>query len=94
MAVNDTMAALTAHIKRVIKAERGQYSNHVQATFVAAETTDVTLSHVLVNGIPVHFVRKAQHVGTLSAGQQLICIQGGGIPLTIIAVTTGSINLT
>lgn len=94
MPADDTVSSITALVKRIIRSERGAFSNHVQATFVSEEPSDTTLSQVTVQGNTIRFVRKLSHVGVLSAGQQLLCIQGGGIPLTIIGIVTGDINQT
>lgn len=88
---DDTVAALTQLVKRLIRSERGSFSTFVQATFVAAETSDADLSQISVNGVTVRNVPKHSHVGTMTAGQQLTCIQGGGIPLTILGIRKGAI---
>lgn len=94
MAKDDTTQAIVGLVKSLIKKERGNFSTFVQATFVAADTVDSNLSTITVLGTTVRKVRKGAHVGTLTAGQQLICIQGNGIPLTILMAPVGDITRT
>lgn len=94
MAKDDTTQAIVGLVKSLIKKERGTFSPWVQATFVSADAADPNLSTITVLGTTVRKVRKASHVGTLTAGQQIVCAQGNGIPLTIIWVPVGDITRT
>jgi hypothetical protein len=85
---------ITSLVKNLIKKDRGNWTTHVQATFVSAETTDPNLSNVKVLGTTHRYVRKLASVGTMTAGQNLLCLNGGGIPLTIIGVCVGDIRKT
>lgn len=94
MAKDDSTQAIVGLVKSLIKKERAAFSPFVQAQFVAADSVDPNLSTILVLGTTVTKVRKGKHVGTISAGEQLICLQGYGIPLTIVMVTVGDITKT
>lgn len=94
MAKDDTTQAIVGLVKSLIKKERGSFSPWVQATFVSADSVDSNLSTITVAGTTVRKVRKAAHVGTLTAGQQIICVQGNGLPLTIMGVPVGDITKT
>lgn len=87
----DTTASLTALIKSLIKKQLGGFSSHVQGTFVAADAGDPLLSTITIYGKTCTRVRKLASVGVLTAGQQLLCIQGGGAGLIIIGVITGTV---
>lgn len=78
--------------KNLIKSDRSTASNFVDAVFVAAETIDSNLSHITVFGQAVRNVRKARNLGTLTAGDQLLCVRDSSVPLTIIAVLVGDIT--
>lgn len=92
MASYNTTAALVSLIKTLIKQQLGGYSSHVLATFVAADAVDAELSTITIYGQSATRVRKTASVGTLVAGQQLICLQGGGTGLVIIGVLIGKVN--
>lgn len=94
MAKDDTTQAIVGLVKSLIKKERGNFSTFVQATFLSADSTDPNLSNINVLGTTVRKVRKDAGVGTLTAGQQVICIQGNGIPLMIAFVPVGDITKT
>jgi hypothetical protein len=94
MAVDQTIESLTSFVKGLIQKDRGSWSNVVQGTFTAAEANDSNLSSVVVLGITLRFVRKLASVGTMSAGQQVLILKGGGIPATIIGVVVGNITRT
>lgn len=78
--------------KNLIKSDRSTTSNFVEAVFVSAEAEDSNLSQVTVYGQAVRYVRKARDVGTLTAGDQLLCVRDSALPLTIIAVLVGDIT--
>jgi len=92
MALNDTTGAIAVLVKSLIRKQLGQFSSHVQATFVAADTVDAELSTIEIFGKQTSRVRKMASVGTLTAGQQLLCLQGGGTGLIIIGVIIGTIT--
>lgn len=94
MAKDDTTQAIVGLVKSLIKKERGSFSSFVPATFVSADTVDPNLSTITVQGTTVTKVRKDAGVGTLTAGQQVICMQGNGIPLMIAFVPVGDITKT
>lgn len=94
MASSDLTQGLVELIKKLIRAERGNFSSYLQGTFVAAEVTDPLLSQVSVQGRVLRYVRKGGHIGTLVAGQQVYLMQGGGIPTTIVLVVAGNITKT
>lgn len=83
--------ALTEMVRTIIKKEKGAFSVFVQGKFVSAETAPA-LSRVNIMGQEARNVRKLSHVGTLTANQSVLMVQGGGIPLTIIGVITGNIT--
>lgn len=85
---------LTNFVKSLIRKDRASWSTHVQGTFVAAETNDPALSRVTILGTQCRYVRRAKSVGTMTAGQQLLILKGGGIPMTIIAILEGNITRT
>ncbi len=94
MPVYDDVAADRDYINSLIKKQMGQFSTHMEATFVSAETTDSNLSSILVLGKSMRYVRKLSSVGTMTAGQQLLCVYGAGLPVIIIGVIVGNIDRT
>lgn len=94
MAYNMTVDALTNFVKALIRKDRSSWGSFVQGTFVSAEVSDPALSFVTVLGTDCRYVRRAKSVGTMTAGQQLLLVKGGGIPMTIIAILEGNITRT
>jgi hypothetical protein len=94
MAQNDMTSWITKLVKSLIQKDRGSWTSHVQAQFVSAETTDSNLSIITILGVRHRYVRKLASVGALTAGQNVLCLTGGGIPLTIIGVCVGDIRKT
>lgn len=79
-------------VRKIIRQERGAQSTYAQGVFVAEEAVDANLSIVDILGTEVRFVRKIKATGTLLAGQSVLMIQGGGIPLTIVGVVVGDLT--
>ena len=65
----------------------------LQGTWLNAEAEDADLSSLLIVGLSVRWARKADHVTGLSAGDQVLCLHGPGLPVTIIGVVVGDITV-
>lgn len=91
MGLYDRAESISEIVRSEIKKQTGAASSYIPAQFVAADGTDANLSTITIFGQTATRVRKCAHVGVMTAGQNLICIQGNGIPLTIIGVLVGNI---
>ena len=92
MPAQDSTGALANFVKALIRKHTGAFSSHVQATFVAADTADSNLSTITVYGKTISRVRKTNNVGAMTAGQQLLCLQGGGTGVVIIGILVGNVT--
>lgn len=88
----DRTESLTELVRSEIRKSQGVTSTYTQATFVAVDGVDPNLSTVTVFGATTTRVRKISSVGVMTAGQQLLCVQGNGMPLTIIGILVGNIT--
>jgi len=61
-------------------------------TWLAAETEDANLSKILIEGFEVRWAPKLAHVTGLTAGNQVMCIKGPGVPVTILGAIQGDIT--
>ena len=92
MARDDTVTSIAELVKSLIRKDRAASATWVQGTFVSAATIDPNLSNITVFGKTMSNVRKLASVGTLTAGQQVLCAQGDGVGVIIIGVILGNIN--
>lgn len=76
-------------IKEVLTAEGFRF---LQATWNAAEAEDANLSDITVEGLSVRWAPKLEHVTGLTAGDQILCVHGPGLPVTIIGIMVGDIE--
>lgn len=81
-------------IRRVIAQEiQARTYKFVEGTFIAAETEDGNLSTLVIEGRTVKWCRKLEHVTGLAVNDQVLCVHGPGLPVTIVGIITGDITL-
>ena len=86
--------ALVTLIKKTVQESLNAKGYRVlQGTWLNAESEDANLSRIEVEGIELRWVRKLEHVTGLSLDNQVLCLHGPGVPVTIIGVTIGDITL-
>jgi len=77
-------ALVDAITRRILEVTTSNKSGLVTyGTFVAAEDNP-TLSHVVIDGANYRNIMKTNQVGALVAGNRLILLSGGPVPLTIV----------
>lgn len=84
---------VTHIIRRVSDAIKQDQYIVLQGNWVAAEGVDADLSEVVIEGITCRGVRKLEHVTGLAAGNQVLCLKGPGLPVTIVGRMIGDITL-
>ena len=87
---DDLITALMAEVKQSVKNNTFQV---LQGEWLAAEAEDSDLSQIDIEGIIVRWAPKSEHVTGLVAGDQVICLKGPGLPVTIIGVRVGDIRV-
>jgi hypothetical protein len=77
-------------IKEVLSAEGYKF---LQGVWNGAEAEDANLSNITIEGLPVRWAPKLEHVTGLAAGDKILCVHGPALPVTIIGILVGDITV-
>lgn len=96
--INHLVDALQGSAQAQLASKLGGVSSPlsgVYGTWLSAEAVDANLSQVALtnNPDPARWVPKGAHVTGLVAGDTILMIHGGNIPLTILMKVVGNITL-
>lgn len=87
--IDDFVSLINRKVEELIRKQSYQF---LQGTWQGAEAEDANLSSIDIEGITVRWARKLEHVTGLAVGDQVICIKGPGVPVTIVGVIIGDIT--
>lgn len=84
---------IALYVRRIVEELIQKQAYHIlYGTWVAAETEDANLSKITIEGVQVRWAPKLASVTGLTAGKQVMCIKGPGVPVTIIGLIQGNIT--